>query len=127
MYLIISVVSRYVEFTVKMYHQISSRNQLFFLLLKQHCLDDEMHILLCSWHVLISMPAGGDLDIPYSLKATEETPLDQVCGRNLSYYLFFILFSKIVLIQPAIKLVNLIDSQFCLFIIDFTNSTFWNC
>ncbi|CAI9787441.1 unnamed protein product [Fraxinus pennsylvanica] len=32
---------------------------------------------LDSWHVLISMPAEGDLDIPYSLKATEETPLDQ--------------------------------------------------
>ncbi|KAK6127026.1 hypothetical protein DH2020_039224 [Rehmannia glutinosa] len=32
---------------------------------------------LDSWHLLISMPAGEELDIPHSLKATEETPLDQ--------------------------------------------------
>ncbi|KAL2502319.1 Diacylglycerol kinase 7 [Forsythia ovata] len=32
---------------------------------------------LDSWHVLISMPSGEDLDTPYSLKETEETPLDQ--------------------------------------------------
>ncbi|KAH6818567.1 diacylglycerol kinase 7 [Perilla frutescens var. frutescens] len=32
---------------------------------------------LDSWQVLISMPAGEELDIPYALKATEETPLDQ--------------------------------------------------
>ncbi|EPS66601.1 hypothetical protein M569_08172, partial [Genlisea aurea] len=32
---------------------------------------------LDSWHVLISMPGGEELDIPYSLKTTEETPLDQ--------------------------------------------------
>ncbi|XP_073289574.1 diacylglycerol kinase 3-like [Primulina huaijiensis] len=29
---------------------------------------------------VISMPAKKDLDIPYSLKPTKETPLDQVCG-----------------------------------------------
>ncbi|KAL3621960.1 Diacylglycerol kinase 4 [Castilleja foliolosa] len=32
---------------------------------------------LDSWHVLISKPAGEELDIPYSLRTTEETPLDQ--------------------------------------------------
>ncbi|KAK6159142.1 hypothetical protein DH2020_006456 [Rehmannia glutinosa] len=32
---------------------------------------------LDSWQVLISMPAGEELEIPYSLKAIEETPLDQ--------------------------------------------------
>ncbi|CAA2991285.1 diacylglycerol kinase 7-like [Olea europaea subsp. europaea] len=32
---------------------------------------------LDSWHALISMPAGEELDTPYSLKATEEIPLDQ--------------------------------------------------
>ncbi|KAL3643192.1 Diacylglycerol kinase 7 [Castilleja foliolosa] len=31
---------------------------------------------LDSWQVLLSMPAGKELDTPYSLKATEETPLD---------------------------------------------------
>ncbi|KAL0359825.1 UNVERIFIED_CONTAM: Diacylglycerol kinase [Sesamum angustifolium] len=30
-----------------------------------------------SWQVLISMPAGEELETPYSLKAIEETPLDQ--------------------------------------------------
>ncbi|KAK4404505.1 Diacylglycerol kinase [Sesamum angolense] len=29
------------------------------------------------WQVLISMPAGEELETPYSLKAIEETPLDQ--------------------------------------------------
>ncbi|XP_073278236.1 diacylglycerol kinase 4-like [Primulina huaijiensis] len=32
---------------------------------------------LDSWQILISMPAGKDLEIPYSLKPTKETPLDQ--------------------------------------------------
>ncbi|GFP89722.1 diacylglycerol kinase 4 [Phtheirospermum japonicum] len=32
---------------------------------------------LDSWHVLISMPAGEELDVPHSLRPTEETPLDQ--------------------------------------------------
>ncbi|KAL0453605.1 UNVERIFIED_CONTAM: Diacylglycerol kinase [Sesamum latifolium] len=32
---------------------------------------------LDSWQVLISMPAGEELETPYSLKAIEETPLDQ--------------------------------------------------
>ncbi|XP_057786458.1 diacylglycerol kinase 3-like [Salvia miltiorrhiza] len=32
---------------------------------------------LDSWQVLISMPAGEELELPYSLKAAEETPLDQ--------------------------------------------------
>ncbi|XP_051150476.1 diacylglycerol kinase 7-like [Andrographis paniculata] len=32
---------------------------------------------LDSWHVLISMPGGEELEVPYSLKATEETLLDQ--------------------------------------------------
>ncbi|KAL6539641.1 Diacylglycerol kinase 4 [Orobanche hederae] len=32
---------------------------------------------LDSWHLLISMPAGEKLDMPHSLKLTEETPLDQ--------------------------------------------------
>ncbi|KAK4481639.1 hypothetical protein RD792_012545 [Penstemon davidsonii] len=32
---------------------------------------------LDSWHVLISMPAGKDLETPYSIKETEEVPLDQ--------------------------------------------------
>ncbi|KAL2457217.1 Diacylglycerol kinase 4 [Forsythia ovata] len=41
---------------------------------------------LDSWHVLVTMPAGVDMETPYSLKATEETPLDQVCGRSLLYY-----------------------------------------
>ncbi|KAK4392652.1 Diacylglycerol kinase [Sesamum angolense] len=31
---------------------------------------------LDSWHLLISMPAGEELEIPYSIKETEETPLD---------------------------------------------------
>ncbi|KAL8040973.1 hypothetical protein ABFS82_10G132800 [Erythranthe guttata] len=34
-------------------------------------------VRLDSWQVLISMPAGKKLDTPYSLKETEETPLDQ--------------------------------------------------
>ncbi|KAI3444118.1 hypothetical protein Pfo_000783 [Paulownia fortunei] len=34
-------------------------------------------VRLDSWQVLISMPAGEELETPYSLKATEETPLDQ--------------------------------------------------
>ncbi|KAG8372433.1 hypothetical protein BUALT_Bualt12G0065600 [Buddleja alternifolia] len=32
---------------------------------------------LDSWHALISMPAGKELETPYSLKGTEEMPLDQ--------------------------------------------------
>ncbi|KAL0337800.1 UNVERIFIED_CONTAM: Diacylglycerol kinase [Sesamum calycinum] len=32
---------------------------------------------LDSWHLLISMPAGEELEIPYSIKETEETPLDK--------------------------------------------------
>ncbi|GER38042.1 diacylglycerol kinase family protein [Striga asiatica] len=32
---------------------------------------------LDSWHMLISTPAGEELEIPHSLKPTEETPLDQ--------------------------------------------------
>ncbi|XP_051120362.1 diacylglycerol kinase 3-like [Andrographis paniculata] len=32
---------------------------------------------LDSWRVLISMPAGEELEAPYSLKKTEERPLDQ--------------------------------------------------
>ncbi|XP_057767256.1 diacylglycerol kinase 4-like [Salvia miltiorrhiza] len=32
---------------------------------------------LDSWHILISKPAGEELEIPYSLKPTEETPLDE--------------------------------------------------
>ncbi|KAG6414430.1 hypothetical protein SASPL_127152 [Salvia splendens] len=32
---------------------------------------------LDSWQVLISMPAGEKLELPYSLKEAEETPLDQ--------------------------------------------------
>lgn len=43
--------------------------------------------LICSWHLLISMPAGEKLDMPHSIKLTEETPLDQVCGWRL--YFFF--------------------------------------
>ncbi|KAL7097364.1 hypothetical protein ACP275_10G140100 [Erythranthe tilingii] len=34
-------------------------------------------VRLDSWQVLISMPVGKKLDTPYSLKETEETPLDQ--------------------------------------------------
>lgn len=34
---------------------------------------------MCSWHILISKPAGEELEVPYSLKPTEETPLDEVC------------------------------------------------
>ncbi|GER52076.1 diacylglycerol kinase family protein [Striga asiatica] len=34
---------------------------------------------LDSWQVLISMPSRIELDTPYSLKATEQTPLDLVC------------------------------------------------
>ncbi|KAK4485549.1 hypothetical protein RD792_008192 [Penstemon davidsonii] len=32
---------------------------------------------LDSWHVLMSMPAGKELETPHSLKETQETPLDQ--------------------------------------------------
>ncbi|KAL9151036.1 hypothetical protein ABFS82_11G027200 [Erythranthe guttata] len=33
--------------------------------------------LLDSWHLLISTPAGEELEIPYSLKETEAVPLDE--------------------------------------------------
>ncbi|XP_019051435.1 PREDICTED: diacylglycerol kinase 4-like [Nelumbo nucifera] len=32
---------------------------------------------LDSWHVLVSMPAGGNVDLPHSLRHTEECTLDQ--------------------------------------------------
>lgn len=54
---------------------------MFLSSLEMHYLDNFMKCtLMCSWQVLISMPAGEQLEIPYSLKATEETPLDQVCS-----------------------------------------------
>lgn len=34
--------------------------------------------LWCSWHIVLSMPAGTVMDPPHSLKATEECTLDEV-------------------------------------------------
>lgn len=39
-----------------------------------------LHVIMCSWNLLISMPSGVNLDAPHSLKQTEEVVLDQVCN-----------------------------------------------
>ncbi|KAL3620783.1 hypothetical protein CASFOL_035695 [Castilleja foliolosa] len=41
------------------------------------------------WHVLISKPAGEELDIPYSLRTIEETPLDQDLETERVFYNYF--------------------------------------